>query len=84
MHSPLQTLFHTLSETCIKHHYSVVFREQERVSCLESGTRSTTQFQNCTQLERLTHQKASHFTSDFTGGETWLLRNLFFQGDGIG
>lgn len=62
-----------------KHHYWLVFREQEHVSYLESGARTTTQFQNGTQLERLTHQKASHFT----GGETWLLRNLFFQGDGI-
>lgn len=70
MRSPLQTLVHTLSETCIKHHYSVVFREQEHVSYLESGAHNTTQCQNCTQLERLIHQKASHFTSHFTGGET--------------
>lgn len=79
MHSPLQTLVHTLPETCIKLHYSLAFREQEDVLYLESGASNTTQFQNCIQLERLTHQKTSHFT----GGETWLPRNLFFQGDGI-
>lgn len=75
MHSPLLSYF----KTYIRFHYSVVFREQDHASYLESGASNTTQFQNCTQLERVTYQKASHFT----GKETWLLRNLFFQGDGI-
>lgn len=79
LRSHLQTLFHTLTETCIKPHYSVVFRGREHLSAFESGAGRSLQFQNV-YIDSENHVRKD---PSFTGGETWLPRNLFFQVDGI-